>query len=228
MQKDSNKLMSKSHPKIKVFIADDHGIMREALRNFLNQQAEFEVVGEAASSEEVVENCQALMPDVVIMDISMPIFDGVQCASRLRRICPDSRIIFLTSHDSAQYLKECILIGAHAYVLKRSLSDDLKLAIITTSRGGMYIDPAMASRLRALLDLSKDAEGPPAVLSEREVQVIALIAKGYSLKDVSTKLKISVKTVETYKARSLEKLNLRSRAELVRHALENGWLSKII
>lgn len=207
---------------IRILIADDHGILREALRSFLQQQPEFEVVGEATTGQEVLENCEALNPDIVIMDISMPSMNGIECAERLRKQNPDTRILALTSYDDDEHLKECLLAGVNAYVLKKSFSEDLKLALLTVFRGGTYIDAAITNRLRSLL--KDDHHGVENNLSEREIQVISLIARGLSLKDVSSQLKISVKTVETYKARSLEKLNLRSRAELVKYALEHGWL----
>lgn len=206
---------------IRIIIADDHGILREALRSFLHQQPEFEVVGEATTGQEVLEQCEALNPDIVIMDISMPSMNGIECAERLRKQNPDTRILALTSYDDDEHLKECLLAGVNAYVLKKSFSEDLKLALLTVFRGGTYIDAAITNRLRSLL---RDHHGLENNLSEREIQVISLIARGLSLKDVSSQLKISVKTVETYKARSLEKLNLRSRAELVKYALEHGWL----
>lgn len=207
---------------IRIIIADDHGILREALRSFLQQQPEFEVVGEATTGQEVLENCEALNPDIVIMDISMPSMNGIECAERLRKQNPETRILALTSYDDDEHLKECLLAGVNAYVLKKSFSEDLKLALLTVFRGGTYIDAAITNRLRSLL--KDDHHGVENNLSEREIQVISLIARGLSLKDVSSQLKISVKTVETYKARSLEKLNLRSRAELVKYALEHGWL----
>jgi DNA-binding NarL/FixJ family response regulator len=209
---------------IRIVIADDHGILREALRSFLHQQPEFEVVGEATTGQEVLEQCEALNPDIVIMDISMPSMNGIECAERLRKQNPDTRILALTSYDDDEHLKECLLAGVNAYVLKKSFSEDLKLALLTVFRGGTYIDAAITNRLRSLLRDDHHHGGLENNLSEREIQVISLIARGLSLKDVSSQLKISVKTVETYKARSLEKLNLRSRAELVKYALEHGWL----
>ena len=208
---------------IRVLIADDHGILREALRRYLQQQPEFEVVGEATTGAEVLEKSKSINPDIVIMDISMPTMNGIQCAELMRKQNPDTRILALTSYDDDEHLKECLLAGVNAYVLKKSFSEDLKLALLTVFRGGTYIDAAINNRLLSLLRQKQSTNETP--LSEREIQVICMIAKGLSLKDVSTELKISVKTVETYKARSLEKLNLRSRAELVKYAFEHGWLS---
>lgn len=211
-------------PPIRVLIADDHGILREALRSYLQQQSEFEVVGEAISGSEVLEKCALIDPDIVIMDISMPKMSGIECAHLLRSKHPEVKILALTSYDDEDHLRECLLAGINAYVLKRSFSEDLKLALLTVYRGGTYIDAAIAAKLPSLLSSDDSMENR---LSDREMQVISLIAKGLSLKDVGNQLKISVKTVETYKARSLEKLNLKSRAELVKYALEHGLLNGV-
>lgn len=208
-------------PPIRVLIADDHGILREALRAYLQSQAEFQVVGEAISGQEVLDKTEAVKPDIIIMDISMPKMSGIECATILRTRFPEVKVLALTSHDEEPNLRECLLAGINGYVLKKSFSEDLKLALLTVYRGGTYIDAAISLKLQALVSGDVTQTGR---LSDREMQVIALIAKGLSLKDVGTQLKISVKTVETYKSRSLEKLNLKSRAELVKYALENGLL----
>lgn len=208
-------------PRIRVLIADDHGILREALRTYLQLQPEFEVVGEAISGSEVLEKTELVKPDIVIMDISMPNMSGIECASILKTKFPSVKVLALTSHDEEEQLRECLLAGIHGYVLKKSFSEDLRLALLTVYRGSTYIDAAISLKLPTLLSSDVTHTGR---LSDREMQVIALIAKGLSLKDVGNQLKISVKTVETYKSRSLEKLNLKSRAELVKYALENGLL----
>ena len=210
---------------IRVLVADDHGIIREALRLYLEKQPEFEVVGEATTGVEVLEMSKSVDPDVVIMDISMPAMSGIECAELLKKQNPRTKVLALTSHEDGEHLKECLLAGINAYVLKKSFSEDLKLALLTAYRGGTYIDAAINDRLRSLIRMSQTTHSENGSnLSDRETQVISLIANGLSLKDVSTRLKISVKTVETYKARALEKLNLHSRAELVKYALEHGWL----
>ncbi len=218
--------MSEQEQRIKVLIADDHGIIREALRSYLQKWTEFELVGEAKTGLEVLERCEEIVPDVVIMDISMPSMNGIQCAQILSKRYPGTRILALTSYDDQEHLKESLLAGMNAYVLKRSFSEDLKLALLTVHRGGTYIDAAISNNLRLLLQ-GQDQDSKDNKLSERELQVISLIARGMSLKDVGNQLKISVKTVETYKARSLEKLNLKSRAELVEYALEHGLIKSI-
>lgn len=206
---------------IQILIADDHGILREALRSFLQQQTDFEVIGEGTTGREVLEKCRTQSPDIVIMDLSMPDMNGVDCAEILRKQNPDTKILVLTSYEDIEHLKLCLLAGVNAYVLKKSFSEDLKLALLTAYRGGTYIDAGLSNAMRQLL---RERQGSEGNLSDREIQVISLIAKGLSLKDVSNQLKISVKTVETYKARSLEKLNLKSRAELVKYAFDQGWL----
>lgn len=205
---------------IKVLIADDHGIVREALRRYLQQLPEFEVVGEAKTGIEVLELCRELSPDIVIMDISMPGMDGIECSSRLRVEKPQVKVLALTCHDDEEHLKKSLLAGANAYVLKSSFSEDLRLALLTVFRGGTYIDGAIAESLCTLIR-DVDSDNNDQRLSNREIQVIALIAKGLSLKDVGKQMKISLKTVETYKSRSLKKLNLTTKAELVKFVAES-------
>lgn len=182
------------------------------------------MIGEAKTGDEVIELCRSLKPDIVIMDIAMPEMDGIACTKILRSENPDVRILALTSYDDEEHLRDCILAGVSGYVLKRSLSDELKLALLAVHRGGLYIDAAVSQKLRDVVHSKKQKDIP---LTDREIQVIALIAQGLSLKDISGQLKISVKTVETHKARSLEKLNLKSRADLVKYALQQGLFDLI-
>jgi two-component system, NarL family, response regulator NreC len=212
--------MTKESP-TKILIADDHGIIREALRRFLEQSQEYEVVGEACTGQEVLQQCRVVDPDIVIMDISMPDMNGIDCTAALRQQNPRIRILTLTCHDDEAHLKQCLAAGTNAYVLKRSFSEDLRVALLAVERGGTYIDAAIAGCLGSLLKENNVADQ---VLSEREMQVVSLLAQGLSLKDVGKALKISLKTVETYKSRSFEKLNLKSRADLVKYALEHDLL----
>lgn len=207
---------------IRILIADDHGILREALRSYFQQRSEFEVIAEAKNGSEVLEKCRETNPDIVIMDIAMPEMNGIECSIALKAEYPQIGILALTTYEDEEHLRDCLLAGVNGYILKRSFSEDLKIAIQAVHRGGVYIDSAVADKLRAVISNSGTKESP---LTERELQVISMIARGLSLKDISAELKISVKTVETYKARSLEKLNLKSRADLVKYAIDNGLLS---
>lgn len=207
---------------VKVFIADDHGVVREALKRLIDSNPDFEVVGEAAGGLEVVEKVHQSHPDVIIMDLGMPGLDGVQATVNLIKANPSTKVIALTAHEEPGYIKECLAAGAKGYVLKRSLAGELQLALTVVSRGGTYLDPLVSAKLQELL--SEQPADNNGKLSEREIQVVKLIARGLSAKETSRELKISVKTVETYKLRAMEKLQLSSRAELVKYAMEHGWL----
>ena len=213
---------------LRVFIADDHAIVREGLKALVGAQAGMRVVGEAADGREAYRAIVELQPDVVVMDISMPGWSGSEATGRLKEMCPGIRVVALTVHEDEGYLRGLLQAGAVGYVLKRSATADLVHAIRTAAEGGIYLDPNLAGRLvDAYIDHRPD--GPPAEpgeLTEREAEVVRLIALGHSNKEIAARLEISVKTVETHKARALEKLGLRSRADLVQYALRRGWLQE--
>ena len=210
---------------VKIFIADDHGVVREALKRFIDSQPDFEVVGEASGGLEVMEKVRLSRPDIVIMDLGMPGLDGVKCTANLLKANPEAKVIALTAHEEASYIKDCLAAGAKGYVLKRSLVEELQLALSVVARGGTYLDPLVSVKLQEMLSGPHDTTSAASKLSEREIQVATLIARGLSAKEIAKQLNISVKTVETYKARALEKLSVHNRAELVRYALEHGWLA---
>lgn len=209
---------------VKVFIAEDHGVVREALKRFINSQPDFEVVGEASGGLEVAGKVQESKPDVIIMDLSLPGMDGIKCTASLLKSNPETKVIALTAHEEMSFIRECLAAGAKGYVLKRSMAEELRLALNVVSRGGTYLDPLVSAKLQQMLSQAPDSSSSASKLSEREVQVVTLIARGLSAKEISKQLAIGVKTVETYKARASEKLGIRTRAELVRHACEYGWL----
>jgi DNA-binding NarL/FixJ family response regulator len=192
----------------------------------LEAQPDMEVVGEAADGQEALAASKALAPDLVVMDISMPALNGALATEAIRRECPGTRVLALTAHADKGYLRLLVQAGASGYVLKRSASQDLVNALRAVAAGGTYLDPSLAGDV-----LGSFAGRPPgrgskreAELSEREAEVVRLIARGFSNKEIAAQLDLSSKTVETYKARSLEKLGLSSRSDLVRYALQRGWL----
>ncbi len=211
---------------LRVFIADDHAIVREGLEALVGAQPGMRVVGEAGDGREAYRAILELQPDVVVMDISMPDWSGAQATGRLRRMCPDLRVVALTVHEDESYLRGLLEAGASGYVLKRSAAEDLVHAIRTVASGGTYIDPNLAGRLvNVYIDSRRDHQTPErGELTGREAEVVRLIALGHSNKEIAARLEISVKTVETHKARSLERLGLQSRADLVQYALQQGWL----
>jgi DNA-binding NarL/FixJ family response regulator len=212
--------------KLKLLLADDHKMLREGLRVLLDSQPGMTVVGEAANGNEVIEKAAELKPDVVVMDLSMPGLNGLQATSLLRDKLPSIKVVVLTAHEDETYLTQLCKAGAAGYVLKRSAGEQLVQAIRMAVSGQSFFDPALAGKALARLASGPSANPLPAnaQLSEREKEVLSLIAWGSSNKEAADKLDVSVKTVETYRVRIAEKLGLRSRTELVKYALRQGWL----
>jgi two-component system, NarL family, response regulator NreC len=214
--------------KLRILLADDHKIVREGLRTLINSQPDMQVVGEAANGREVLIKARELKPDVVVMDLSMPELNGLQATERLKAERPEMKVVALTAHEDESYLRQLCKVGAAGYVLKRSAGDELVKAIGTVAKGGVHYEASLASKA-----LAKQVTGPSAKgeshaseLSEREKEVLIMLAWGYSNKEIAGRLKLSVKTVETYKVRIGEKLDLRSRTEMVQYALRQGWLNE--
>jgi DNA-binding NarL/FixJ family response regulator len=213
--------------KLRVFLADDHAVVREGLKTLVNGQPDMEVVGEASDGQLTCDRVRELLPHVVVMDVSMPVRNGAQATEELRATCPEVKVLALTVHEDKGYLRQLLEAGAAGYVLKRAAAVELIHAIRTVAAGGVYLDPALAGAVVGgyVRKPSSKAAGA-GELSEREVEVVRLIAAGHSNKEIAARLDLSIKTVETYKSRSLEKLGLSSRADLVRYALRRGWLQE--
>jgi DNA-binding NarL/FixJ family response regulator len=207
---------------LRVFLADDHAVVREGLKSLVNGAAGMVVCGEAADGLSACEQVERLLPDVAVMDVSMPGLGGAEATARLKQSCPQVKVLALTVHEDRGYLHRLLEAGAAGYALKRAAPEELIHAIRAVAGGGTYLDPAIAGKVVGGFVRPKPAEGGE--LSEREIEVVRLTAAGHSNKEIAAQLDLSVKTVETYKARSLEKLGLRSRADLVRYALQRGWL----
>lgn len=214
-------------PGVRVVLADDHPIVREGLTQLLNAQPDIRVVGQASDGEEAWRKTKELAPDVLVMDLSMPRLGGAEAAERVRRDCPDVKIIALTVHEERGYLTHLLRAGAMGYVLKRAAPEELVRAVRTVAAGGVYVDPSMAAVVvEGFLGARPGpAESPTDPLSPREREVLVRVARGYSNKEIAAELAIGVRTVETYKARLMEKLGLRTRVDLVRFVTEQGWLS---
>lgn len=214
--------------KLRVFLADDHMIVREGLKALVNAQPDMHVVGEADNGRAAWQLVRELRPDVVVMDVSMPEMSGAEATEQLRRECPRVKVLALTVYEDKSYLRQMLNAGASGYVLKRAVTEELVRAVRTVAAGGSYLDPTLAGQVVSAYfnqDLSGAKESGD-MLSERESQVLRLIAWGYSNKEIGWKLSISVKTVDTYKLRLMEKLNLRSRTDIVRYALRQGFLQE--
>jgi DNA-binding NarL/FixJ family response regulator len=211
--------------KLRLLLVDDHAVVREGLRSLLGSDQRFEVVGEAADGMTALTAVERLQPDVVIVDVSLPGMNGTQVTRRLKTMQPDVRLLALTVHEEGGYLRSLMDAGASGYVLKRSAASELLRAVEVVGEGGTYLDSSIATQLVGKLS-RKPAQTATAALSEREQEVVKLVAHGYSNKEIAGKLDVSVKTVETYRYRAIEKLGLRSRADLVRYALDQGWLQE--
>ena len=214
-------------PSLRVLLADDHGVLRAGLSALLSGHADLEVVGEAESGEAVVQLATRLQPDVAVVDVRMP-GGGIEATRRIKEIAPSVAVLVLSQYDDTAYLREALIAGASGYALKRSSGAELVEAIRTVARGETYLHPALARVLveEALAPSRHQPAHAAEALSERETQVVRLVALGHTTQHIAEELYLSVRTVETYKARSMEKLGLRGRAELVQYALENGLLQQ--
>jgi len=213
---------------IRVLIADDHAVVRSGLSMLINAQSDFEVIGTAADGKEAFDKALQLKPDVVVMDISMPPGEnGLSATARLKEAAPDIQILVLTMHDDEEYLFRVLQAGASGYILKSAPELDLISAIRTVNEGAAYLYPsATKSLIQEFLVRVQKGEGQSELdgLTEREQEILSLIAKGYSNKEIAEQLMLSVKTIETHKTKIMEKLQLRTRPELVRYALKKGLL----
>jgi DNA-binding NarL/FixJ family response regulator len=212
---------------LRVVLADDHPIVRDGLRTLVNAQPDMRVVGEAADGEAACRAARELTPDVLVMDLSMPLLNGVEATENVRRDCPNVRVVALTVHEERLYLTQLLRAGASGYVLKRSAAVELVRAVRVVATGGTYIDPSIAgSVVEGYLEAGSETEDAPHdALSDREREVLLRVSTGLSNKEIAAELRLSVKTIETYKARAAEKLGLKTRVDIVRYAARQGWLS---
>jgi DNA-binding NarL/FixJ family response regulator len=209
-------------------MVDDHPVVLAGLKALVEADADFQVVGEARDGRVALQLARQLLPDVVVLDISMPEMNGIEVATTLLSEQPQCRVLVLTVHEDRAYLSQLLDLGVSGYLVKRSAADELIRALHAVIAGGTYLDPAVAGKVvgRPARDAASSQPGQVADLSARETDVLRLVACGHSNKEISGRLNISVKTVETYKARAMEKLGYRSRVEVVRYAAERGWLQQ--
>jgi len=213
--------------KISVLIADDHTLVREGLRALLEGQGDFEVIAEASNGHEAVDRALQMRPDVVLMDIGMPGLDGLAATRRIVRTDPAIRILVLTVHEEEDYFFRVLEAGAHGFLVKDAASTELVAAVHAVHRGGVFLHPPMAKRLveEYLSRVSSGEERSSyGKLSPREREVLALIGAGHTNQEIAERLSLSVNTVQTHRSHIIDKLNLHSRAELMRYAIRVGLL----
>jgi DNA-binding NarL/FixJ family response regulator len=212
--------------KLRIFLADDHAVLRDGLKALVNAQADMEVVGEADNGRTARLKVKELLPDVVVMDVSMPELNGVQATEILKRECPEVKVLALTAYKDKAYLDQLLKVGALGYVLKMSAAEELIEAVRAVAAGNVYVDQEMTEKIAEGYVRTQFLRGVTRQrdLTSREEQVIRLIAQGYANKEIASQLEISVKTVESHKTNVMEKLELKSRTEIVRYAVRQGWL----
>ena len=213
--------------RLRILLADDHVTVRQGLKMLIDSQDDMTVVSEASDGAAAVEQARTVRPDVVVMDISMPGMNGLVATRTLKQIQPDSVVVILTRHGDDAYLQELLRAGADGYVLKQSAASELLQAIRATAARGQYLDSALTARVTAgfLAKSGRKALATGVGVSERESEVLRLIAAGYSNKEIAARLELSVKTVEVHKANAARKLGLKGRIDIVKYALLQGWLS---
>lgn len=209
---------------IKVLLADDHKIVRDGLRRIVEDAGDMEVIAEAADGREALHQIQKKPPDVVVIDISMPGMDGLELTSQLHHYYPDLPILILTMHEEEQYVVRAIGLGAMGYVTKRSAPEELVKAIRKIHAGGRYLDESAAESLAVRLAKGTQELSPLDGLSDREIQVLRRLALGQTNREIAEAYHLSIKTVDTYRSRLLQKLNLRNNAELARFAIQTGLI----
>ena len=212
-------------PPLRILMADDHPIVLAGLKALVQGEPGLQVVGEARDGRSACGLALSLRPDVMVLDISMPEMNGAAVARALLAELPTCRILVLTVHEDRATLRQLLELGVAGYLVKRSAADELIRAIRVVAGGGIYLDPAVAGKVvgRTPAD-SPSPAGQSSELSERETEVMRLVAAGHSNKEISGRLEISVKTIETYRARAMEKLGFKTRVDVVRYAASQGWL----
>ncbi len=212
---------------IHILLADDHTILRAGLRMMLNAQPDFEVVGEAQDGRHAIQEAQRLQPDVILMDITMPDMNGIEATRQIKKLLPETKVLILTMHEHDEYVFQALRAGASGYMLKEAADTDLISALRVIQNGQFYLSPTAQSVMvgdylqRVRTGEEKDSYSS---LTEREREILKLVAEGYTNNKIAERLIISPKTVDTHRTHVMDKLNLHSRAELVKYAMRRGLL----
>ena len=212
----------------RIVLADDHPIVLNGLRNLLESESDIVIIGEATSGPAALRVILDTRPDIALVDISMQGMSGILLARRLAEEAPEIKVMVLTLHEDRAYLREALDAGARGYVVKRSAAANLVSAIRAVIAGGVYIDPAITKRVLDRSPVSDQVQASKSGdLTEREAEVLRLSSRGLTNKEISHQIGVGVKTIETFKSRGLAKLEIKSRAELLRYASRVGWLADL-
>jgi two-component system response regulator NreC len=206
-------------------VVDDHAVVRSGIRSLLSAEDDFEVVGEAANARDAIFEARALKPDVILLDVVMPGESGIEVLPRLKKEAPDAKVLVLSMQDDPRYVREAFAQGANGYVLKEAVDAEVVGAVREIAAGGEYVHPALGARLVAA-DAQARAAAAADPLSDREREVLRLLALVHTNQEIAKQLYISVRTAETHRAHIMQKLGLSTRAELVRHAIAHGLLAE--
>lgn len=212
--------------KLKIVLAEDHETVRAGIKLLVEAQDDMEIVGEAGDGEALIKLAAEKLPDLVVMDISMPVMNGLEATKRLRQLCPKVKILTLTRHSDDAYIRQLVTAGSNGYVLKQSAPVELIKAIRTVADGHSYLDVQLTERVMDSYAIRTESLRGEKTgdLTARESEVIRLIALGYSNKEIAYKLDVSVKTVEAHKANAMRKMNISSRIDIVKYAILQNWL----
>lgn len=211
---------------VKIFIADDHAVFRDGLKRILADNANFEVIGEAADGQETVNKVQEQHPDILLLDVSMPVFNGFQVVERVKDLEPAIKVIVLTLHNNESFISSFLKAGVNGYIIKTATAREVILALEAVAKGGYYLDPSVSRFVinhyveNTIEDQVEEWDG----LTSREVEVLKLIAEGYKNQDIADLLNVSVKTVESHRYNIMEKLDMHDRIDLVKYAIRRGLI----
>jgi len=217
--------MTPKQRKTRLLVVDDHAVVRSGLRMLLDAESDFDVVAEAGNARDAIFEARAHKPDVIVLDVVMPGESGIEVLPRLKKEAPGAKVLVLSMQDDPRYVREAFTVGASGYVLKEAADTEVVAAIREVARGGRYVSPELGARLLAAeADAERRASEDP--LSEREREVLRLLALGHTNQEIAQQLYISVRTAETHRAHIMQKLRLQSRAELVRYAIDHKLLEE--
>jgi DNA-binding NarL/FixJ family response regulator len=219
--------VSAGQRRLRLLLVDDHPVLRAGLKAMLSAEPDLHVVAEAENGASAVAQALELAPDLILMDVTMPGVNGVEATRQIKLARPELAVLALSVHEEVSFARMLLDAGANGYALKRSACDELVRAVRIVAAGGTYVDPALAGQLLRVSARGRSPARSSASLSEREMEVVKLLAEGLTMKEMAQQLSLSPRTLETYRARALEKLELKTRAELVRYAIQCGWLTQV-